>query len=262
MGVLVSKAHITTSTSLKPISYVAPETTGQVETTRSSGEGPSWRPTQDRIVSISVKQKKHRIEKMVFLAVLAVLLVGGGYQGYKYLVHRASAYQGYYRNDVYFFTLTIPESGWSHYQSQQLKKREFKDAHDAFYYGNDPENPDVTMLIWSEVLRQNIPAHFNQETSQKTLDAIKDEVKRRMETAGLECNITESSPKTIGGNDGFVVQARVTKDQIKMKTIIFCGFNEQRAYTVQFLGVDEKISTVEPQIERIINSFSYDISII
>jgi hypothetical protein len=261
-GVLVSKAHINTSTSLKPISYVAPETTGQIEASRPSTEGPSWRPMQDRIVSVPVKEKKNRIEKNIFLALLIVLLIGGGYQGYKYLVHRASAYKGYYRNDVFFFTLEMPDTGWSHYQSAELKKREFKDAHDAFYSGNDPENPDVTMLIWSKHLSEKIPVHFDPDTSRKSLDVIENEVQQRMEKAGLQCNITQSSPKIIGGNDGFVVQARVTKDQLNMKTIIFCGFNKDRAYTVQFLGVDEKMSAVESQINQIIDSFGYNISLI
>ncbi len=261
-GVLVSKAHITTSTNIKPISYVAPETTGAVPETPSA-QIPAWRPpVQDRVISMPVKDKKGALERKLVLLIITILLIGGGYQLYRFLMHKAAAYSGYYRNDIYYFTVNLPEKGWSHYRAGDLKSREFKDAHDAFYRGDDTDNPEVTMLIWSEhIQRKKVPQHFDDETAAGMLNAIEAEIAQRMETAGLQCEITESSRKTIGGNDGFVVHANVTKQELFMKTTIYCGFAETRAYTIQFLGNDEKMTELQPEIERIMQSFNYDISL-
>src|SRR5687767_3812138 len=115
-GVLVSKAQITTSTNMKPISYVAPETTGAIQQ-HPTDPAPAWRPpTQDRIVSVPVKSKRGEIERKLILLVIAVLLIGGGYQLYKFLTHKASSYSGYYRNNIYYFTVNLPQKGWSHFQ--------------------------------------------------------------------------------------------------------------------------------------------------
>jgi hypothetical protein len=258
-GVLVSKAQITTSSSMKPISYVAPETTGAVPEQKDAS-APGWRPVpQDRVVSMPVKQKKGQVEKKLVLLLIMFLLVGGGYQLYRFVKYRASAYSGYYRNHMYYFGLTLPDEGWSHYQAGDIKAREFKDAHDAFYRGSDPQDPEVAMLIWSEpVQKKKVPHIFDEETSAKILNSIEQEISRRMEKAGLQCEITEASKKTIGGNDGFVVHANVTKKELFMKTIIYCGFDQTRAYTIQFMGNDQKMTDLQEEIEKIIKSFQFN----
>ena len=257
-GVLVSKAHTTTSTSLKPISYVPPETTGPI-TDQPSAPAPAWRPPVDHIASIPVQPHSRTKERIVWLIILVVFAFGG-YKLYQYLKHKASAYGGYYRNDVHYFTITLPETGWSHYQSGDLKTREFKDAHDAFYRGNDVDEPEVTMLIWSEgVQKKKVPERFDEETATKMLSSIQDEILTRMADADLECEITEASRKKIGGNDGFVVHANVTRGDLFWKTIIYCGFAETRAYTIQFLGTDEKMTELEPEIDRIMGTFRFDV---
>lgn len=260
-GVLVSKAHTTTSTGMKPISYVPPETTGSIPE-QPTGPHPAWRPpVQDTVVSIPVRPKKRRKETVVWLIVFAIA-VAGGYQLYRYLKHKASAYSGYYRNNVYYFTVTLPKNGWSHFQTGDLRSREFKDAHDAFYRGNDMDDPEITMLIWSEaVQKKKVPRRLDDQTAEQMLSAIQDEILTRMHDAELECEITEAARKSIGGNDGFVVHADVTKDDLSMKTIIYCGFAEVRAYTIQFLGTEEKMTGLEPEIEQIIDSFRFDISL-
>jgi hypothetical protein len=262
-GVLVSKAHITTSTNIKPISYVPPETTGPVAEQPQTAPFPAWRPpVQDHVISMPVKDKKGVMERRLLLLVIVLLLIGGGYQLYKFLMHKASAYGGYYRNDVYYFTMNLPEKGWSHYRPRDLKTREFKDAHDAFYRGNDPDDPEITMLIWSEpVTRRKVPRRLDEGTAGKMLDSIEIEINQRMKDAGLQCEITESSRTSIGGNDGFVVHADVTKGELFMKTTIYCGFAETRAYTIQFLGNDHKMTDLKSEIDRIMSSFTYDISL-
>jgi hypothetical protein len=262
-GVLVSKAHITTSTTMKPISYVAPETTGAVPEAQNTAQ-TGWRPAPYQpIASIPLEPKKGQLERKLVSLVIILLLIGGGYQLYRFLMHKASAYSGYYRNNVYYFTVTLPDHGWSHYQPGDLKVKEFKDAHDAFYRGDDADDPEVTMLIWSEpVGRKKVPRHFNEQTSQTMLGAIQNEIDERMENAGLQCQITQAGPKMIGGNDGFVVEANVNKDELFMKTFIYCGFAETRAYTIQFIGNNEKINELQSEIEKIIDSFGFDISII
>lgn len=258
-GILVSKAHITTSTGMKPVSYVAPETTGAVPE-QPGAPSPSWRPpVQDHIVSIPVRPKRRGLEMFIWLLIF-LAVAGGSFQLYRYLKHKASSYSGYYRNDVYYFTVTMPDRGWSHFQSGDLKAREFKDAHDAFYRGDDLDDPEITMLIWSEaVQKKKVPSYFDEGTAAKLLSAIEDEILTRMVDAGLGCEITESKRKRIGGNDGFVVHADVTKQDLFMKTIIYCGFAETRAYTIQFLGSDEKMTEMEPEIERIMKTFRFDI---
>jgi hypothetical protein len=257
-GVLISKAHTTTSTGMKPISYVPPETTGAIPEPPSEPP-PTWRPSVDPIASIPLKPRKRGVEKLVYLLIL-LFLIGGGYKFYRYLKHKASAYSGYYRNDMYYFTVTMPKEGWNHFQSGDLKAREFKDAHDAFYRGDDLDDPEVTMLIWSEgVQRKKVPRRFDEPTAEKMLSSIQDEIITRMEGADLECEITEAGRREIGGNDGFVVHANVTREDLFMKTIIYCGFAETRAYTIQFLGNEEKITEIQPEIERIMDTFGFDI---
>ena len=259
-GVLVSRAHGTTSTNIKPISYVAPEVTGAVPETPSA-PNPVWRPqVQDRIVSMPVKSTKGAFERKLVLLIITLVLIGGGYRLYRFLMHKASAYSGYYKNNIYHFVVYLPEKGWSHYQGGELKKREFKDAHDAFYRGGDLDDPEVTMLIWSERVRKKVPKRFDENTAESMLESIESEVMQRMETAGLNCEITESSRQLIGGNDGFVVHADVTRDDLFMKTAIYCGFAEERAYTIQFLGQDEKMTELQPEIVKIMNSFSFEIT--
>jgi hypothetical protein len=262
-GVLVSKAHSTTSTSMKPISYVAPETTAP-NPEQKDISAPVWRPpAQDRVVSIPIKPKKGVLERNLLNIVILILLVGGGYQLYTFIKNRASAYSGYYRNNIYYFGVTLPEKGWSHYQGGDIKKKEFKDAHDAFYRGSNPNDPEVAMLIWSEpVMKKKVPRIFDEDTSKKMLKSIELEILRRMEGAGLHCEITEASRKKIAGNDGFVVHANVNKKDLFMKTIIYCGFNQTRAYTIQFMGNDEKMTDLQEEIERIINTFQFDINFI
>ena len=260
-GVLVSRAHLTTSTSMKPISYVAQET-GPVPEAQNVTT-PGWRPMMpDRVASLTVKEKKNRLETKIFWAIILVLAVGGFYQVYRFLVHRASAYGGFYRNDIYYFAFKLPEHGWSHFQASDLKQKEFKDAHDAFYRGKDIDRPDVTMLIWSEPLQKKVPARFDEPTSNRMLASIEQEVQARMTKAGLACQIIESKRRQIGGNDGFVVHAHVSKEELSMTTMIYCGFAETRAYTIQFLGPDDQVSKLEPEIEEIMNSFGFDVSII
>lgn len=260
-GVLVSRAHITTSTSIKPISYVAPETSPGAVSKNTPAAG--WRPTpQDHLASVYLPEKKNKLESKIFWAIFLVLIVGGAYQGYRVLIHKASSYGGYYRNEIYYFGMRLPEKGWSHFLPGDLKQKEFKDAHDAFYRGSSVDNPDVTMLIWSEPLRKKVPYHFDEDTSRKMLDSIEVEVQSRMEKTGLTCQITEAGPKNIGGNDGFVVHAQINKEQLSMKTIIYCGFAETRAYTIQFLGTDKKMTELEPEIEQIMSTFGFDISLL
>jgi len=260
-GVLVSRAHVTTSTSMKPISYVAPET-GPIPEAQNVSTS-AWRPAfQDRVASVTVKEKKNQLETKIFWAIILVLAVGGFYQIYRFLVHRASAYGGYYRNEIYYFGMRFPDQGWNHFQAGDLNQKEFKDAHDAFYRGKSSDNPDVTLLIWSEPLKSKVPISIDEETAAKMLQSIEVEVQTRMTKAGLTCQITESKRRSIGGNDGFVVHAHVTKEQLSMQTIIYCGFAETRAYTIQFLGSDEKMKELEPEIEGIMSSFSFDISIL
>ena len=262
-GVLVSKAHSTTSTSMKPISYVAADTTAPNPEQRDIS-APIWRPpAQERVVSIPVQPKKGWIEKNLLNLVILIVLIGGGYQVYTFIKNRASAYSGFYRNNIYYFGLTLPKKGWSHYQGGDIKKKEFKDAHDAFYRGSDPDDPEVAMLIWSEpVMKKKVPRIFDEETSEKMLKSIEGEILRRMEKAGLRCEITEASKKSIAGNDGFVVHANVNKKDLFMRTIIYCGFNQTRAYTIQFMGNDEKMNNLQEEIETIINTFQFEFSFI
>jgi hypothetical protein len=264
-GVLVSKAqHLTSSTGMKPISYVSPETTtGVVSEQPASAPVPAWRPpVQDHVISMPVKSQKGVMERRLLLLIIVVLLIGGGYQFYRFLVHQTSAYSGYYRNDVYYFTMNLPEKGWSHYRVGDLKDPEFKDAHDAFYRGKDPDDPEIKMLIWSEgVGRKKVPKRFDEETAGKMLDSIEREIVQRMEDAGLKCEITQSSKTLIGGNDGFVVHANVTKGELFMKTTIYCGFAESRAYTIQFVGNDQKMTDFQQELDEIMSSFEYDVSL-
>ena len=116
------------------------------------------------------------------------------------------------------------------------------------------------MLIWSERVRKKVPKRFDDNIAESMLESIESEVMQRMETAGLNCEITESSRQLIGGNDGFVVHADVTRDDLFMKTAIYCGFAEERAYTIQFLGQDEKMTELQPEIVKIMNSFSFEIT--
>ncbi len=259
-GVLVSKAHVTTTTSIKPISYVAPETAPVPE---AEGMAKAWQAqTTSRIASIPVREKKVQYEKKILILVVIVLVAGLLFQGYRMLVHKASAYGGYYRNEIYIFTMKLPDYGWSHYQTGHLKKQELKEAHDAFYRGKDPDNPEVTLMIWTEGSKQMVPDRFDDEMANKMLEAIENEILKRMKAAGSQCEITESGRRIIGNNDGFVIHANLTKDQLFMKTIIYCGFNVSKAYTIQFLGSDEQMSKLYPEIERIIDSFTFDIRII
>ncbi len=261
-GVMVSKAHSTTSTSMKPISYVAPDSTA-TDPLQKDISAPVWRPPQERVVSIPVRPRRGQLETNLVKLVILVLLVGGGYQLYTFIKNRASAYSGFYRNNIYYFGVMIPEKGWSHYQTGDIKAKEFKDAHDAFYRGSDPDDPEIAMLIWSEpVVKKKVPRVFDDETSEKMLQAIEAEILRRMEGAGLQCEITEASKTKIAGNDGFVVHANVNKKELFMKTIIYCGFNETRAYTIQFIGNGEKMTDLQEEIEQIVKTLQFDISFI
>jgi hypothetical protein len=206
------------------------------------------------IPTYQAAQKSNLQRNLVWGGILLLLLTAG-YQVYRYFLHQASLYNGYYWNDRLRFSLIVPDSGWSHYQSSDLQSLDFKDAKDGFYKGKDPDDPELAMVVWTEHTRQPYPPRFDSDTSERILQAIEEEVLQRMTKAKLAAEISESNPIRLGGNDGFVLHANLRDGHLK--TIIYCAFNERIAYTVQFLGQERLLKDTEEEIDGMMTTFDF-----
>jgi hypothetical protein len=260
-GVIVSKAQSAAAPAQpsvpKSISYVAPGAQP------ASPAAPySWRPATMQGTPSTRSSDFTNLPRKIFYALLSLLTLGAVYQGYRYFAHQAASYGGYYRNTYEIFSLNFPEKGWFHYSPGYLKVPEFKDAKDAFYRGSDPDDPDVMMAVWTELIPNPVPERLDDNMAERLKTAIEDEVEKRMKKTNLECHITDSQKIFVGGNDGFVVYADLKTKQANMKTMIYCGFNGSKAYTVQFLGKDRYVLDNKSEIETMMQSFTFSTRII
>lgn len=261
-GVILSKIRSASDTSSAPISYVVP--TDQVSPKNdTSAKGAQWTPA-GRVEADSrmqVRKSDPALRKLIW-AVVFILLVGGAYQLYRMVMHRAAAYTGYYRNGQYLFSLYMPEEGWFHFTPTELGATEFKDASDGFYRGNSSRNPEIVLAIWMEIIPSPVPDRFNESVAQRLKDAIEQEIETRLSRSGFQCEITESGRRRIADNDGFFFHANMEKGEDRLKTKIFTAFNGTRAYTIQFWGRDTDLLQYDSETESIISSFSFRMSII
>ena len=268
-GVLVSRVRSRGSSSdldssgpIQPISFVAPSRAAPANPAASSPPPARSLSSVLREAGYSRPREKNNFRANVIWTVILLVFVGGGYQIYKYFVRQASVYRGYYWNSTQRFSLNLPQDGWSHYQAVELQSLDLKDAQDAFYRGDDPDDPEVVMVVWTEYSPELVPDRFDPETSDKILETIETEVLRRMTKASLEPEIAESGSTRVGGNDGFVIRANLKKEQLRLKTIIYCAFNQHSAYTVQFLGKENFLHQSEEEIRRMMASFDFQQSLL
>src|SRR5262249_16887973 len=101
-GVIISKAHASSSPpesdGVKPVSYVSP--TFQPPAAPTSY---TWKPPTMQSPQPVGRSEWKRIQRSVVLSILSLLTLAGVYHIYRYFVHQASAYGGYYRNTYHFF---------------------------------------------------------------------------------------------------------------------------------------------------------------
>jgi hypothetical protein len=233
-----------------------------ISQTKDGASGISYvAPAQPGRINIVLATPKTDNRSKIILAIILVCLSSAGYYAYNLLLRQASAYGGYYKNGEKLFALNFPEKGWNHYYSPDLKQPEFKDASDAFYRGDDADDPEIVMAVWLEPLDAAVPDRLDEQTATTTLGKLEQEITRRMERAKLQPLITSSKSMLIGGNHGFAVHADLMKGSTRMKTVIYCAFNMNNGYTVQFIGKEEDVLEHQAEIESMMETFNFKMSI-
>jgi len=212
--------------------------------------------------SFQRKTEKQKLQRSLIMSLVGILMIAGVYELYSFVKYKVSSYSGYYRNVNQHFSMFLPEEGWCHYYSSDLKDSDFQDASDAFFRGSSPKDPDVLMAIWVEYVRDEVPESFDPDTTQRMLSSLQNIITERMAKKNLDCSIISSSKTQLGGNDGLKIEANVTRGTRKMKTTIYCGFNLHYAYTIQFLATEDAFIKYGRDIDYIIGRFSYRTSLI
>jgi hypothetical protein len=246
-GIILSKFQRAEKNAPSPVSFVAP-------TLPSTAGAPS--AVTDNQYKVALEKSKTYIQ--ISLIVLLVTLVGGGFLLFQHFRKSTSAYGGLYRNDRQIFAIRFPNRGWNHYYSNEFSTLPLKNPKDAFYFGNDRDDPDIFLGMWVEIMPQQVPSTISDERRQDLFDTASDEITAKMEAAGLDCTITQSEFR---GN-GAIMDAEVLRGQERLVAKIRTAYWLNRSYTLIILGKEESMASEEEEILRILNSLSFNMSIV
>lgn len=251
-GIVISKYH---ASSAAPVSFVAAPR--QTELPQPGYSIPA---------SVIEHQKARRKSKQITRAIGAVILlavVGFGYMTYRFLVHRAAHYSGMYKNGEMLFLLRLPQkdSMWYHYLDGEADSPLYKDMKDGFYRGTDPDDPQIALGVWLGRVPA-LPERFPPNAVEKLQTQAEDDLLQMLVQHGVDCTITNTEFLRVGDNDGFRIEADITVDDKPMKLIALRGYHVDHAYWFLLSGTEAMMSENAEEIEHILGSISYDISMI
>jgi hypothetical protein len=246
-GIIISKFQRAEKNASSPVSFVAP-------TLSSHPSGASG--ITDNQYKIALQ--KNKMYTRIFVCVAALILAGAAFLGFQHFRKTTSSYGGLYRNDRQIFNLRFPEQGWSHYYSNELDSLPLKSPQDAFYSGKDRDDPEIFLGMWVRLLPRKVEPTVSDDHRQELFDNATDEILSKMEAAGLDCTITQSE---FSGN-GAIMDAEIFRGEKRLKAKIRTGYWLNRAYTLIIMGEERAMDSSNEEIQRIINSLSFKMSVV
>jgi hypothetical protein len=246
-GIIISKFLKPAPVSNAPLSFVAP----------AASQLPAGVALpEDNQYKKALEQNKRTTR--IFIGTMVVALVIVSLIIFYYFRKTTSTYGGLYRNDKVLFVLRLPEKGWSHYFSNELDSLLLTGSQDAFYRGEQRNNPDIFVAVWLKITPTAVPENISHEKRQELMDEAVNEITAQMEQAHLEFNIANSQFE----GSGAIMEAEVVQGNQQMKALIRTAYRLNRAYTMIILGRQEAMATYRDEVERIFNSLSFKMSVI
>lgn len=210
--------------------------------------------------SYQLARRRSSRHTMIITAVILITVFGGGYSIYKHFKQQAAAYSGFYRQGHLSFTIKFPKEGWYHHYPDQLESIEVKDARDAFYRGS-PDDPEILMAI-SSIYEENLNLeNWNPKIEESMKKRLRKEILERYEKSGFVGEIMEVKSRGLGLNPGFMFSVDII-NEVEKQSIVYCAMNKHTLLLFQILGKEESLSGYRNEIDGIMNTLSFEMSII
>ena len=94
------------------------------------------------------------------------------------------------------------------------------------------------------------------------LEEEQDLVLKRMKLENVSCDIVDSGSRSVGGNDGFYMEAEIKPEGRVYRAFILTGYYYNRGYTLFFVAPDEKMNKQKDDLEKLMESFTFKTSVI
>jgi hypothetical protein len=250
-GIVVSKFNKES----QPVSFVAPS--------RQSYKEHSYTISKETLQYEEVRKKQKLQTLMVGAGIIAglVLIV---FIIWHFLSNQASVYSGVYKNPTVLYGMYFPDSGgqkWYHGRANNLEDLGLKDPADAFYRGENRDDPDLSFAVFVRSV-QPMPEKFSDEQIETMLEEEQDLVLKRMKLEGVSCDIVDYGSRSVGGNDGFYMEAEIKPEGRVYRAFILNGYYYNRGYTLFFVAPDEKMNKQKDDLEKLMDSFTFKTSMI
>jgi hypothetical protein len=247
-GIVVSKFHKAS----QPVSFVAPS--------RHSHKEHSYTISKETLQYEEVRKKLKLQSLMIGIGIVAVLALIV-FIIWHFLSNQASVFSGVYRNPSVLYGIFFPEGGakWYHGRANNLDDLGLKDPQDAFYRGEDRDDPDLSFVVFIRSV-QPLPEKLSDQQKDSMLEEEEDLVLKRMKLAGVSCEIVDSGSRNVGGNDGFYMEAEIKPEEKVYRAFILNGYYYNRGYALFFIGPDERVDKQKEDIEKLMNSFTFKTS--
>lgn len=199
--------------------------------------------------------------RLIGTGLLLVVLLGG-LALYRTLKRNAAAYVGPYKNAEHVFGLGFANPGWSHYSKGDLDDFGIGGVADAFWHGDNPDHPDILLVVHRGSVGMRYPAPFEGEAAGRFQQATGDHLQELMEDAGYEIEFTSAEKIGLGGSSGFLFFADLAKEEEQLGAIFYCGYRYGNLYSVIFIGTPEQLRVHETELKKIGKSLNFHISVI
>jgi hypothetical protein len=238
----------------QPVSFVAPS--------RQSHKEHSYTISKETLQYEEVRKRQKLQTLMVGVGIVAALVLIV-FIIWHFLSTQASVYSGVYKNPSILYGMYFPDSGakWYHGRANNLEDLGLKDPVDAFYRGDNRDDPDLSFAVFLRSI-QPMPDQMSDEQKEIMLAEEEDLLLKRMKTEGVSCEIVDSGSRSVGGKDGFYMEAEIKPEGRVYRAFILSGYYYNRGYTLFFVAPYEKMNKQKDDLERLMDSFTFKTSVI
>jgi hypothetical protein len=249
-GIVISKF----TKSSQPVSFVAPS--------HQSHKEHSYTISKDTLKYEQVRQKQ-KIQTLLIGAGIIIGLVLVVSIIWHFFSSQASAYSGVYKNGTVLYGMYFPDTAqkWYHAEANNLEDLGLKNPDDAFYRGEDRDDPDLSFVVFVRSI-QPLPDKFSDDQKERMLEEEENALLKRMKLEGVSCEIVDDGSRSVGGNDGFFMEAEIDNDGKIYRAFILNGYYYNRGYTIFFVGPDHKMKKQKDEVEKLMESFTFKTSVI
>jgi hypothetical protein len=253
-GIVVSKFLKSTQASGSPVSFISPQ--------QQSHQEYSYTISKDAI-QYEIQRKRSKNQTRLIGIAIAAFVAISGYLIVDFLMHRAAAYRGMYKNHKMIYGLYFPETGpaWYHTESGLLEDLGLEDPADAFYRGESRSTPDVSIAVYTFGVK-SVPERMSSGRKEELLAEAEEMLLNRMESARIACEIVDSQSYRLAGRDGFLIEAELERDGRRFRALVANAYYNSIAYVLYFVGPEEKMLELDEEVRRLIDSMSFKTSVI